>query len=48
MDGGGWRLIKINPSYLELLQALVRLPKPGAAGEAPKSTVIVLGIRKVL
>ena len=44
LDGDEWRLIKINPSYIELLQALELLPKPDTPprrrrGRPPKSTV---------
>ena len=44
LDGDEWRLIKINPSYIELLQALGLLPKPDTPpkrrrGRPPKSTV---------
>ena len=40
-DGKSWQLIKMNPSQIELLQALSLLPKPAAKriGRPPKNSV---------
>ena len=41
IDGKNWQLIKMNPSQIELLQALSLLPKPAAKkrGRPPKNSV---------